>query len=64
MLTQFCNMFEQVLLEENIAAQYIYIYIDRMCVGAGGLKLVNRKHLLAAAVNECLWQCKNMSGKN
>lgn len=34
-----------------------------MCVGAGGLKLVNRKHLLAAAVNECLWQCKNMSGK-
>lgn len=26
MLTQFCNMFEQVLLEENIAAQYIYVY--------------------------------------
>lgn len=37
---------------------YIYICKDRMCVGAGGLKLVNSKHLLAAAVNERLWQCK------
>ena len=54
-------MFEQVLLEANIAALFLFIYIDRMCVGAGGLKLVNR--VLAAAVNECLWQCKNMSGK-